>query len=419
MPILKYHKFEMPSLSDRLKALGVKIGADELLPPLVKHSTSIENVVPGGVISNLYGETFLSEERISSSEYYGYVPLQISRTPEIMAEWAGEVDFSSCAPEELAFIDTETTGLHGGTGIYAFLIGVGKFEGESFRLAQFFMREPEEEPAQLAAFSEFITGCRALVTFNGKSFDAPVLNSRYTFNGLSSPLTDNMHVDLMHLSRRLWKDRLPSRTLINIEGQILGASRTSEDIPGWVIPQLYRDYLNTGDARLLKNVFYHNAKDILAMVGLFNHISDLLSNPLGRSETSALDLVGIGSVFERIGRLREAAAIYLQSLSDELPEEIYLQTLQRASMIFKRLEEWETAIKLWEIAANAGVIQAIEELAKYYEHRARDLAAAYVWTQMGIGALEDKGLLDRMEWKESLLYRLKRLEKKLSDAKAT
>jgi len=145
--------------------------------------------------------------------------------------------------EEIRTVDTETTGLAGGSGTYTFMVGIGRFEGDEFRLAQFFLRDPSEEAAQLAAIEKFLAPCQAVVSFNGKSFDLPLLNSRYLINGCPPPLAGAAHIDLLHLSRRLWRARLPSRTLGNLEAKILGLTRAQQDVPGWMIPDLFLDRL--------------------------------------------------------------------------------------------------------------------------------------------------------------------------------
>ena len=173
---------------------------------------------------------------------------------DAVAGWADEPRFLDLDLEHFAFIDTETTGLAGGTGTYTFLIGVGRFEKDEFRLVQFFLTNPGEETAQLAAFSEFIAPCEAVVSFNGKSFDIPLINTRFIINRWPSPLTGLAHLDLLHLARRLWKARLSGCTLGDLETHILGMKRSEHDVPGWMIADLYFDYLHTGDSRPLLGV---------------------------------------------------------------------------------------------------------------------------------------------------------------------
>ena len=296
----------MPSLSDKLKALGVQVGADDLPPARPRNPYSIDRVLDGRSLDTPQGQTYVVEARYPPDYLQGQKPIRITAPLHVIAEWAGERRLRDYAPGSFAFLDTETTGLQGGAGTYAFLIGVGRFDGEEFQLAQFFMRDPVEEPAQLSALEEFIAPCDALVTFNGKAFDLPLLWSRYIVQGWRPPFAETAHVDLLHLARRLWRDRLPNRSLGSLEVEILGAARTNEDVPGWQIPQMYFDYLRSGDARPLKSVFYHNAVDVVSMAALFNHMAAVLADPLGGQVDDGIDVVAMAKLFESMGDLDRA-----------------------------------------------------------------------------------------------------------------
>lgn len=408
----------MSSISDRLKALGVQVGAQNILPHRTRDTHSIEQVVPGRVIGNLYGETYIVENTYPSDYRHGAIDLIISTPPEIVAAWVGEPSLVKSQVEDFVFLDTETTGLSGSAGVYAFLVGAGRFNGNVFRLSQFFLRHPGEELAHLAAMLEFIGDCRTLVTFNGRSFDVPILTTRCQLQGMGTPFKRMPNIDLLHLARRLWRERLPSRTLLNLEAQILGFTRTEEDVPSWVIPQLYMDYLHTDDARLIKNIFYHNAKDILSMVALYNHITNLLAVDLANEELTEIvisDLIGIGRLYESIGRLEDAARIYQQSLNSHLPESVYLQIMKKLPSLYKRLGDWSNAVDLWKQAAKAGQIYAHIELAKYYEHRERDYTSALEMTQTALEHLlnRDRPYQIDLDQYNSFKHRLERLKRKL------
>lgn len=403
------------NLSERLKALGVRVGAQEVTPrPKHKPKRGIEQIVAGEVRRTLYGETYLVERLYPVQEPYGSTPLAFLSPPAVLAAWADTRHLGDFAPEEYVFFDTETTGLASAGGTYAFLIGAGRFEGDTFRVAQFFLREPGEEAAQLAALSEFAGDAKVWVSFNGRTFDGPLLGTRYTLNRISNPLEGRVHLDLLQLARQLWRERLPSRTLLTLEAKILEAKRSQEDIPGWVIPQLYLDYLTTGDAVLLKSVFYHNEKDVIAMAALLHHISDLLAAPLSRPETLALDLVGIGKVHEKLGNSKEAVALYSAALGDDLPHETRCATRRRLSFLHKRAGNWPEALTLWEAAAQEGEWYACEELAKYYEHRARDLSQALKWTRLALSGLRQASVAERLTWTSAFEHRQARLLRKMA-----
>jgi uncharacterized protein YprB with RNaseH-like and TPR domain len=404
----------MVSLSDKLKSLGVQVGARDLPPPRPRNPYPIEHIVPGRFQETPNGEVFLVERQYPLEHRQGRASLRIIASLQVIAEWAREPRLAGVVPDTFAFLDTETTGLAGGTGTYAFLVGVGRYDGEAFQLAQFFMRDPMEETALLAALTEFLQPCQALVTFNGKAFDVPLLNARYVTNGEMPLLASTAHLDLLPLARRLWRDRLPSRALGSLEEHILGAVRTEEDVPGWVIPSLYFDYLRSGDARPLKSVFYHNAMDVLSLAALLSHVSELLDDPFGGAVVHALDLVAMGKLFEDLGHLKTAAGLYESGLAHDLPEEAYWEAVQRLSFAHKRQGDFPAAVALWRQAAHSGHIYAHVELAKFYEHKVRDYRAAAQWTQAAIALVSapDFPRSERGRWLADLEHRLTRLQRK-------
>ena len=408
----------MPTLTDRLKAMGVKVGTKDLPAPLPRKSFPVEEVVAGRFIETGGGSTYLIEQDFEADYIHGEVSLRISTQPKTIAEWVGNEKIASQDPETLVFLDTETSGLAGGTGTFAFLVGVGRYTPAGFHLAQFFMRDPLEEPALLLALENFLAPCQTVVSFNGKAFDIPLLDTRYTMQGWKSPFKELLHVDLLHLARRLWRDRLPSRTLANLEVQILHASRTDEEIPGWLIPDIYFEYLRDGDARPLQRVFYHNAMDVVSLAALLNHTSALLEHPLvqPRNEGSEyIELAAVARLMEDLGHSEQAAALYETCLNAELPDEVYNDALMRLSMMHKRCSNFLSAIPLWEQAASRHRIYAYEELAKYYEHHAEDLEKALLWTQEALKRIQvlELSRAEQLQWKAEFDHRLERLQRKL------
>lgn len=405
----------MPTLVERLKSLGVKVGAQDLPAPRPRISFPIEEVVSGRFIENGGGSTFLREELYPSDYLHGQVSLHYHTSLQFIADWAREQRISDLPPQAFAFLDTETSGLAGGTGTFAFLVGVGRITDQGFQLAQYFMRDPLEEPALLLALEEFLSPCQALVTFNGKTFDAPLLNTRYTLQGWHAPFEGLAHLDLLHLSRRLWRDHLSSRTLSNLEYHILGVQRSEEEVPGWMIPQIYFDYLRDGDARPLKRVFYHNAMDVVSLAGLLTHISQLLAVPSDHSHLIGVDRAAIARLFDELGHDDLADQEYQHSLNAELPADLRHDTLERLALLHKRHGDYPAAIPVWEVAANEGMVFACVELAKYYEHHSLELTQALQWTHRAIEIIQDPGFsrLERQQVLPELEHRLERLRRKI------
>ncbi len=406
----------MPTLSARLKSLGVKIGTKDLPAPQPRQSHPVEEIMAGRFIETGHGSTYLLEQDFPVNYIHGQIGLRISTTPHTIAEWAGDLKIAEQNPESMVFLDTETSGLAGGTGTFAFLVGAGRYTQDGFHLAQFFMRDPLEEPALLLALEDFFAPCQTIVSFNGKAFDVPLLDTRYILQGWKSPFTNLAHVDLLHLARRLWRDRLPSRTLANLEIQILHASRTDEEIPGWMIPQIYFDYLRDGDARPLQRVFYHNSMDVVSLAALLNHTSSLLEDPFSQPTSEYIDLAAVGRLLEDLGHTERATELYETCLKAELPQETYNDTLLHLSMLHKHNNNYKAAIPLWEQAASLRRIYAYEELAKYFEHRAQNLEMALKWTLEALEYIGSSSLssAEKNQWKPEFQHRLLRLQRKIS-----
>ncbi|HVM70138.1 MAG TPA: ribonuclease H-like domain-containing protein [Anaerolineales bacterium] len=428
---------QKPSLVDKLKSLGVKLGTEDLskVPPLPQFE--IDKVVPGTYRHGLTGETFVAEQTFGSDYRHGRSAIRPEAPLDVLAAWAREPRFLELPLESYAFLDTETSGLAGGTGTYAFLVGVGRFvpsdfPSESsiqpvtqmdvkedrpwtFRLEQFFMRDPAEEAAMLERLAEFLAPTQALVTFNGKTFDAPLLTTRYSLHNIPLPFKDYAHLDLLPLARRLWRDRLPSRALKYLEENVLSAPRTVEEVPGYEIPYLYFDYLRSRDARPLKGVFYHNAMDVVAMAALLSHVSAILANPFSEAIEHGLDVVALAKLYEDLGQWDIAARLFERGLEMQLPEPDFWLAIQRLARLGKRRGDLETAVRMWETAAEQGHVYAHVELAKYYEHQRQNYAEALKWTRRAGELVSSLDIPRYMynHWMEELKHREERLVEKI------
>lgn len=409
----------MPSLSDRLKALGVQVGTKGLAQPHPSAHNSIENLLNVRQLENKFGETYAVETSFPPDYIHGKSIIYSEENFSTYSTWARDQRISDLSLNSFAFIDTETTGLSGGMGTFAFLIGIGRFDGGEFHLAQYFMQDPIEEPAQLYALEEFFCNCEAIVTYNGKAFDIPLLKTRFLSHGWKSPFDDQPHIDLLHLARRLWRDRIPSRTLSNLEYQILEFSRTEDDVPGWIIPQIYFDYLRSGDARPLKSVFYHNAMDILSLAALFNYTAGILANPSQTIVKDGVDVIALGKLFEDLGEIDTSIDLFIQGLEKELPRSVLIDGLQRLAKIHKRNNNYPKAIQLWKWAAGEQDLESHIELAKFYEHKAKDYKNALMWTSSAIELIESESYPNFLKIRlfHELEHRLSRLENKYQNSK--
>lgn len=404
---------EKPSLADRLKTLGVKKGST-LPAPLKPDSRSIDSVVAGSYLPTPRGDVFIAEQVYPSNHIYGASPLLSASPLSLISQWANDPGIANRPLSKFAFLDTETSGLSGGTGTYAFLVGAARFMEDKFVLRQFFMRDPAEEPALLEGLADFLAPCEALVTFNGKAFDAPLLSTRYRLHRIPIPYRQYSHLDLLPLARRLWRDRLESRALKYLEEHVLGLTRSSEEVPGYEVPWLYFDYLRTGDASPLGGVFYHNAMDVVAMAALLAHMNDMLESPYDGKVQHGLDFVALGRLIEHLGHWDEAARLFERGLESGLDEADFGVAVKRLSILQKRRGDLGEAVRLWEESAKRGHLYAFIELAKYYEHKQRDVKSALKWAKSALKVVEKSGMpaYERRHWLEEIGHRMERLNRK-------
>lgn len=402
------------SIANRLKSLGVNKGIPPLSKPQAESRYEIHSVVAGDYRATPLGDVFVAEQTYPPDHVYGESPL-ISPAPlSMISQWAKDAQISELPLSAFAFLDTETSGLSGGTGTYAFLVGAARFVEDRFVLQQFFMRDPAEEPALLEGLANFLAPCKALVTFNGKAFDAPLLSTRYRLHQIPIPYDEYSHLDLLPLARRLWRDRLESRALKYLEEHVLGLTRSSEEVPGYEVPWLYFDYLRTGDARPLGGVFYHNAMDVVAMAALLAHMNDMLEDPFDGKVQHGLDFVALGKLFEDMGHWDEAARLFERGLESDLTEADFGVAVKRLSILQKRRGDLSEAVRLWKQAAKQGHLYAFIELAKYYEHKERDVKSALKWTRSALKHVEKTDLpaYMRKHWMAEIGHRMERLERK-------
>ena len=391
--------------SERLKRLGVTLGISQPLQTNTGKVQPLEDLVPGRNLKTIYGEVFSLNHAYPEHRQHGHLPLKPLTDYHWLAQWAKAP--ATPALQSLVFLDTETTGLSGGTGTMPFMIGAGRFIQNQFVVEQFFVRNPAEETAQLAALSEFVEGVEGIVTYNGKAFDLPIINTRYIMQRLSNPFTSATHFDLLPFTRRIWKSRLGQCNLGNIERHVLGFEREREDIPGYLVPDFYREFLFTGDAAHMPGIFYHNEMDVLSLSALFSWLAAILEDPSDERFTDPGDLLSVGRVLEALQRERLAEQVYASDRLQQFSETDRLKSLLLRARLQKRKGNLKEASALWQAAATAGSIEALVELAKYFEHQVCDFEAALRCTEQALSVSSDPSLAC------ALLHRKSRLNAKL------
>ncbi len=413
---------ENADLYERLRRLGLRQGARPLTPQPRRRARSIEDLLPGEIVDTDHGPFFLHRQGYGLAHRHGHHTLAdlLAYPMAVPARLARDERLARVELPRLAFVDTETTGLAGGTGTYTFLVGVGVFEGEQFTVHQFFMRDYGEEPALLLALGELLDRVEAVVSFNGKSFDLPLLETRFLMARQMPRLTTLPHLDLLPVARRLWKYRLDSCALSSLEAEVLGVQRTQEDVPGWLIPGLYMDYARTGDATQMPRIFYHNAQDILSLVTLAAHLCDLWTSPLPPEDgLPGEDLYGLARFFQETERWAEAEAAYIRAAQTCCLAQVREMARRDLAYLLKRQERRREALPWWQqLAELDGALYACEELAKHYEWHEEDLAQALAWTQRGITLAETQPPgPQRRQALADLHHRRERLRHKLEAGK--
>ena len=375
------------NIRTRFASLGVQLGAEGIAPKKKQHDFLIENVVNGGFEENQFGSFFYTETKYSVGKEYGNQTLEIISMPESIQRTLTPTQTES-NPSDFIFIDTETSGLSGGVGTWAFMVGVVRQLEDEFVAKQFFMRNPSEERAMLYGFEQFIEDAKVIVSFNGKSFDVPMLRTRFQMQRMTSDLFQMAHYDLLHISRRLWRYNLDDRRLGNLEVLKLGVHRSHDDVPGFIIPTLYREYLKSGDARPLKSIFYHNLVDIVSLVTLTKLLNQNFdfAQPLDRP---AAEWFGLAKHAEAVEMIPEAIDAYLNALYNGLEPELEKKANYNLASIYKHHKQWEKAIEVWDPMAQAGDIEACVELAKAFEHRNQEFSD-FVKNENSLASLEDK-----------------------------
>jgi uncharacterized protein YprB with RNaseH-like and TPR domain len=318
--------------------------------------------------------------------------------------------------KDLLFFDLETTGLSGGAGTYPFLIGIAFFEDNGFKVIQYFLPEYDRDIHAYLDFKKYIKSKSILVSYNGKSYDYPLLKNRFILNRYDNIFKEFYHIDLLHLSRRIWKNSLKNCSLGNIEQQIFKFSRLN-DIEGYLIPHAYFDYLQSGNYDNIINIISHNEQDLISLGRLIVHLSQIENE----EENSKLSDSELNSLFEtaiKSSSLEKAKYYYkfIKKRESKVPH----KAIFNFSLLLKRNSDWKNAIKIWEsLSQNENyALFALEELAKYHEHREKDINKAMKFTDRAfeliniICELKDDNC-GKMK-KRDFEHRKERLNKKLT-----
>lgn len=441
----------MATLTDKFSRLTAlrPVRATPARPPELRmpnDTDPISLLLGGGIARNKYGEHLSIRNWFSTPEF-----VQPSLTAlDLLTKVSGSNGNRSANrgkdtaaarrmrglledPQKWLFLDTETTGLAGGTGTYAFLVGLAWWDAGGLQVEQLFLRDLHEEYSLLQELAERLADRPVLVTFNGKTFDWPLLENRFTMTRVIRVPQLAAHLDLLHPSRSLWRLRLGSVRLVELERHVLDAEhlgwRREDDVPSSLIPQYYFEYLRGGTGQPLAGVVRHNQMDLRGLAALFGKINSLLeSREDGFAQTDSLDLFGLSRFLHRKGEKELAHSACAYALNAGLPAEFRPQATRELALMAKRRGDRERAASLLhELVANPQeTVFACEQLAVHYERHQRDFVRAVEFAQLGLKTLRRQfGTLQhsyattrhrRME--EKFVCRLQRLQHRMKCADA-
>lgn len=388
------------------------------------------DVLGGEVIEHTDGACIVIDRFYPADHYHGLLRIGDvpGRTLAVVPELSllgGVPEPLDAEPRVLLFLDLETTGLAGGAGTYAFLVGCAFFEPHGFRIRQYFLPGYQHERRLLAEFETLVRRCAALVSYNGKSFDVPVLETRYQFNRVRAPFEGLGHIDMLHHARRFWRGatapgawpETDSCRLSTLERTLFGVRRVG-DVPGFEIPGRYFDFMRRGDATPLEPVFEHNRLDLLSLACMTARALRLLANaPAGSA--NARESLGAGRLLERAGSTEAAERCYRDAADraayERGPDAAWTRAdaLRALALRCRRDGRFDEAADAWQrvIADRSAPAmmrrEALEALAIHHEHRSRNLHEARRFAQLSLTErVGTRGMEDGR-------HRLARLDRKL------
>jgi uncharacterized protein YprB with RNaseH-like and TPR domain len=406
---------------------------------------SLSRLLGAGIARNHYGEHLAIRNWFSTPEFAEPSPVALELLTKRPASRHGgqaeggrykkqmqDVRGALENPEKWLFLDTETTGLAGGTGTYAFLVGLAWWDAGGLQVEQLFLRDFSEEHSLLHELAARLAERPVLVTFNGKSFDWPLLENRFTMTRAIKVPRLAAHLDLLHPARALWKLRLGSVRLVELERHVLDAERLGwhrgDDVASALIPQFYFDYLRGGTADPLAGVVKHNQMDLRGLAALFGRINSLLDERQSLAAEDSLDLFGLSKFLQRRGDNERAHSTCVKALDAGLPVEFRPRATRELALMAKRRGDVNSAALWHELAGDpADGIEACEQLAIHYERRAKDFEQALEFAQLALAKLQRLRIPSRDPYarertrrlEEKLMCRVERLRHRISRSNAT
>lgn len=333
---------------------------------------SLENLIDGEYVEVEGALIFTRELRYPLGDLLEEV--EWLAIPSTLRKYARILQTGAISPSHLLLVDTETTGLMGGTGTIPFLIGIGIVKENELIVKQYFLEDLASEAKMLALFLQHIADSTVFLSYNGRSFDIPLLQNRLLLNRYSEDIRMKSHLDLLPLARRLWKTMMDSYSLSSVEYHVLHKMREcEEDIAGCMIPQVYQNYQASGDPTELVPVIQHNRDDIVSLFQLYGYVCKVFHNIRALDTISWLNQYEVGRVLEQVLEYDKAIDVYEKCYGQKQSAEVALSLAN----LYKKKGNWRRAKELWQQNQTE---DALLELAKMAEHRERDYEQAIRYT---------------------------------------
>ena len=396
----------MSDILSRLKALGVTKGMPEKPPTPVRKNTDNMSALlkefPNGIVTeNDYGYCFINRLTQPLSEPHGSVRMDAQLDPSPLFDSMMETKI--LRKEDTLAFDTETSGLSNGSGSFIFMLGLGYFDGDNYTVDQLILPDLGDEPAFLRQTELIFSRYPILISYNGRGFDIPMLQSRLNFHMFPDFTKEISHIDLLNLTRRYWKASLGSVRLANIEQYVLKLQRGDEEVPGYMAPELYREFLRSGDAAHISGIAYHNRIDVVSLSAFLLYLNDLCIR--GEKDPSVWEAEGV----PESGLLRHNLTVFSGQVISRIESFSLKEKKQIAAKFLKAGERDKAVPILEELADGEDYESAIRLMKLYLKEKDPDLFEKY--REKAIAILEKDETVGKWS-KEDKIKKLKELKVK-------
>jgi len=405
----------MNDLLKKLKSSGLIKNGNEISRNEVRSFPRLEEVIKGDWIFNRTGNVFHIHELLPYGYEYGNAtftrnidPLALYSFENIPKKYATDI-------KNIVFLDIETSNLSLGAGSFVFLIGICYFSDICVETELYLIDHPGSEQALLETFQAEISRFEIISSYNGKSFDIPFLKNRYAMHQLDEVVKNKFHIDLLTYARRLWKLSIESCKLANIETNILELERDKEEIPGWLVPQIYFDFLNQRDPNLLKGVIYHNKMDVISLAALFQHFIFVLNETSSEMIYDNKDYFALAKLYSRMNAVEKAKYYYGLGFKNISDNHFIAYYCWEYGMLLKNNNEFEEALFYWKKSGNAGIQASCIELSKYYEHKIKNYTIALKWAKKAQEMLGNNKKINKQNAEDisQVQHRISRIKRKI------